>query len=246
MASIVFGKAFTKSYTAVAGDDPVAVSSLVSARIYSSFPTQAQQEDHTNALAAAVQSVTSWSAGTEANEKSISFAAITDPSPESTTIYETYWLVVSLVYDLAGSTVYIQPEGFKVWRGDAITSRMSISSAEVGAMESKILTIKGANWIESVIDRAFIRLLEILKSKGYSRRKIEESDLNDLVLFLSISWCARSLASKEGDEWWQKYDSYSKDFENALATLIIGYDADGNDDIEPEETITVFDGAVIR
>lgn len=244
--AIVFGKAFTKSFTAVAGNDPVAVNSLVSARIYSSFPTQVQQEDHTNALTAAVESVTSWIAGSETNEKSISFAAITDPSPQSTTLWETYWLVVSLKYDAAGSTVYIQPEGFKIWRGDAITSRMSISSTEVGAVESKILTLKSSTWIESVIDRAFIHLLETLRAKGYVRRKIEESDLNELVLTKSIAWCCRSLGSKEGDEWWQKYKSYIDDYNRDLATLMIGYDTEDDDDKEPEEELQAVDGMVIR
>lgn len=246
MASIVFGKAFTKSFTAVAGDEPVAVNSLVSARIYSSFPTQAQQEDHNNALAAAVQSVTSWSAGTEANEKSISFAAITDPTPASTTIYETYWLVVSLVYDAAGATVYIQPEGFKVWRGDAITSRFSTGATEVKAMEGKIGTLKSDAWIELIIDRAFSMLIETLRSKGYARRKIEESDLNNLVLFKSLAWACRSLSTKESDEWWRKWEAYEAEYNSMLAVQLIGYDTEDDDDKEPDEQLKAADGMVIR
>ena len=124
----VFGKDFSVSYTVRAGGVTIETASLVTARLYSTSPTQAQKEDHSNALAAAVESVTSWTEGEAAGEKVINFSAITDSSPHSASKFECYYLIVSAKLDSAGDNVFVSEEVVQVYRPDAILSRVHVTA----------------------------------------------------------------------------------------------------------------------
>jgi hypothetical protein len=238
MSDVVFEKAFSFSFTPTAGDEPVNASDLVSARIYRAKPSTNEREDHTNALATAIQYVTDpWRKESD-YERVISFAAVSDLTPTSGAEYEIYYIVVSFTYDAGGTTVASEIP-FTIWRPNGIASRINVAPKDIYALESKIEQLKEMNWVFPKIEKAKRRVLRRMQGLGFKRTRMREEDLNDAVIYLAVADCCRDLAGDGNPFWMQKAGEYQKEFEEVLSQESLGYDTNSNGVVEPAEVSSV-------
>lgn len=243
MSDVAFAKAFTFSFTPMAGDEPINASDFVSARIYRNKPSTNELLDHTNTLATALQYVAAAAGWVVEGdfEKQISFSAISDPDPTSTVDYEIYYVVVSFKYDTGGTTVATEIP-ITVWRPNGISSRLNVSPNDIYALEHKIGQIKEVNWVFPKIQKATRRVVRRFQGMGFKRAHMREEDLRDAVLYLATAYCCRDLSGDGNQFWGQKAADYLKEYEEILGQESIGYDADKDGVLEPREQSSV--GAV--
>lgn len=232
MSSIVFGKSFSQSVTLSANDKNILPDSLVSARIYSDAPSQAQLEDHSNALAEAVQSKTSWSSSNQDNEFSITFDAIDDPDSQSSAEYEDYFLVLSVKLESGGDTIFSQQSVLRVYRVRVILSRVEISRDDVKQLEDKLEDVMTDSEIDQKIDAARARVFNKLKGRGLSLDRIRQSDLDEIILYQSMVYCCRSLT---GDHWRSLTKEYQAELKEVWTETSIGHDVNKDGDFGSEE-----------
>lgn len=245
MSEAVFEQSFEVSFTPLAGDESLTPASLVSARLYSSNPDTAQRADSSNALAQAVQSVTTWEDGREVNEKLITFAAVTDPDPTSTEKYEIYYMVYS--YRLtSGGTIINDVEPIVIWRADAVTSRYDVSNSDLLAVESKLEELLNARQLENKTLLAETLVDIDLKAKGIEKPRLKQSTARDLVRYRAVTLCCDDLSNDTNDVWAAKRERHAETYKALLENTQLGYDSDDDGVSEPTEVIRGRVGVIWR
>lgn len=237
MAEGVFGKSGTLSFTAIQGQggDVVTPYALVSFSIYSTTPTDAEIADDANALATATyHSSTAWAAGISLQEKFLSYDAIDDPAPTSSTKWEKYYYVVR--YRLtSGEQIIRTTQPIIMHRAKAISSRFGVTVSDLDALERTLDDLLTSIQLAAKIDLAETLVKQRLHSKGMDLRRLDWASGKDLVRYLACSLCCQDLSNGE-DGWQAKADYYSKHYEALFDSLALGYDAEDDGDVEPEET----------
>lgn len=232
MSKYLFEKEMAVSFTAQAGGEVVAPNDIVSARLYSESPTNAQIEDDSDSLGAAIEKVESWSAGDNDNEKLITFAGVTDSDPHSTTRYVRYYVVVSYILEAGGSTVRdVLP--IAIWRIKAVGSRYGVTTTEVKQVESKLSSWDTGTFLADKIDDAEEAVETDVHIEGFLLEKVDWSDLHILVKLKAVELCCRDLSNDPNDMFAVKAAFYRDRYDKRLKTIPIRYDQ--NDDGVPEE-----------
>lgn len=234
----VFEKPGIFSFRPSVGDfEAVQAASLVSARLYSTVPTDAQRADTTNtAPGDALQSITVWDDGLNEGEKLISYAVITDPTPTDTDLEETYYFVVSYRLDATGAIIN-DVEPFRVFRAEGVQAGFNVTPEDVYQVESKL-----RDWMSTKIGAVIVlaqRLItKTLQSKGLVINRLEQEDARDLVLYQTLVIACNDLSAEDGDSWWVKSTKHSETLEMLLKALPLGYDNDKDGLIELGEQQT--------
>lgn len=238
--SVVFGKQFTRSFTVHDGDgNTVAIDSIVSARIYASSPTESQIEDSAEALSGWAVLMSSSTAG-QTNETLITYPELTD-SDEHASGNVTYYEVVSFKLDSGGSTKFVV-RPFTVVRPGSMYSRISTSSDDIDDLNSKFSALKGTSWVADKIALAKKVILNTFEGRGILAHRVDQTDLDDAMVFLVGALSASELMSENGDVWSERYELYKQQYETILNKYSFGVDADGDGDITATEQ--VFGGPV--
>lgn len=225
------------SYTATIGDLAAShsIAALVSARLYDESPTDAERADTSNALGTALQSVTTWATGTSTNEKLITYAAVTDPTPLSTDDYEIYYWVVSFRWSAAG-TVINDVVPWLIWRSRGVLSRWGVVAASCYAIEEKLEDLASAT-IGTKITLAERLVEQDLIALGYDIRRVDRSDGMDLVRYRATSLACQGLANAANDIWDKKAALHKENYDTLLKSLKLGYDLNEDGAIEPNEKL---------
>lgn len=242
----VFGRSLAVVYTPLVNGEPVSASALVSARLYSTTPSEAQLTDTAAALTDnLIEAITSWtSQGQDVYE--ITFAPVTDPSPGSTTGYEVCPLVVNFRYEPGGPTVYTK-EVLHIYRADAWTSRISTTFLDVYAIDEQIELFKRPAQVETYIDRATRFVINKLKGQGFEPEKIFNwPELDDAVAYYAAAFISRSLSNESNDIWFTKYEDFRTDADDIMKNSKLGYDIGGGDTPSPGDSADLRTVYLIR
>lgn len=238
----VFGKSIKFSFSPVVDGELVAVNSLVSARIYSDAPTQAQKE---NSASGHIQEVTSWNSEGE-GEYVITFAALTDSDAHNKTPYETYYIVTNFRFESGGAVKFAE-EVLHVWRPDSITSRVSVTVQDLMELEPRIDKLATLSQISAVIRHAIKRVFFDLQGMGYEKARLFDlQDLNTSVKFAALSDIALSLSAAPNDIWFIKSERYNEMYERVLSNTPINYDIDGAGTPSPTDRADVQSVWLVR
>lgn len=243
----VFGRAISFRYTPMVDGERTTASSLTSARLYSSYPTTAQIA---NTASGHLQNVTSWTPtnveGTGDTEYVIQFTALADPSPTSTEKYETYF--VALNYSLDGSADVSDVEQIFVYREDGATSKIRCSTQDVYDIDQTIEDVALSEmWTQSKVNLAIRHVEQLLKARGYKVGQVfnwEEVSLP--TAYLAASMCAWDLAKQGNQVWFEKARLWREDFQLLFDSVKLGYDQDGDDQPDPDESTSGGAVAFVR
>ena len=231
----VFGKSWVYSFSARDGDKTVAVASLSGARVYAAAPTDAEKADVGNTLGTSeVTEVTSWGAGINDHEKLITFGVITDASPYSSNRYEVYYVVVNFKYESGGDVAHSCKQ-IIMYRPDALTSRFGVDVGDVLAVESKLQTIKGDQWVIEKIVLAETLVEKDLIADDMEIRRVVLEDARQLVIYRAAMIAASDLSSDAGDVWSDKYDRHKTEYGRLMKYASIRYDFDDSGLATPDE-----------
>lgn len=232
--SHVFGKSITFRFQPLAKNDAVAVDSLVSARIYADAPTVAQIEDAGGGTTGHIQRVTSWTP--DENGKLITFSALTDSDPHSTTAFETFHVVVNFKYESTGPEKWLT-EVIHVYRPDALTSRVSVEAPDVYALYPRLETLDSLAVINGHIARATKDVFGRYAGLGNERHRMFDLEkLNDTITYRAAALaCMAHVVADQA--WLTPYGNFQAEYENAFKNAMPGYDLDGDDVPDPSEAL---------
>lgn len=245
MARIVFGDSGIFSYTATIGPDaqPMSPFALVSVSIYSATPSEAQIVDDSNALAQAIQHITSWTSGRSSLEKLVTIAPISDPDTTSSADHEVYWAVVRYTLETGGQTIR-DVEPFAIYRVEGVQSRVEVSNSDLFAVEGKLEHLLSSMTLTDKITLAERLVKQDLRAKGLEIQKLEQIDAKDLVRYKAIVLCCMDLSNQPNDEWMVKAEKYDEFYRTLRDNVPLGYDSDDDGLASPgEEEIQIKAGA---
>lgn len=228
----VFGRSITFLFTPTIDGTPVAVDSLVTARLYAEAPTSAQEA---NTDTSSLDQVTTWTDEGQYTKK-IVFSAQTDSDPHSDTPYEDFYVCVRFKFDSGGPTVFATEKIF-LYRPDAITSRISTTIVDVQRIERAGAQFYVAADIDEYIYEAKKRINRRFKGLGKkTQRLFNLEELNDACAYLAASLLCHSLyKSPETTHWKDKADQHEKNYHEIFAATEVGFDIDGDDDPDEDE-----------
>lgn len=240
-AKHLYGKTLSVRYVPAADGEATNAYSLVSARIYgpNGLPTDAQRA---NTAAGHIEEVTSWELaneeGTGEAYYKLSFTALTDATPTSTTRYDKFYVAIN--YRLvSGGPIVSDTEQLVVYRVDGSTSQIVVSAQDVYDLDDEIeRNAPNDLWTEAKIDIARNYVLKILRGRGYEKwRLFRLEELNLATAMFAAYFCANSLGGQGNPVWFEKAKQYRADATDLFDAAVAGYDIDGNDTPDPEEKI---------
>ncbi len=228
----VFGRSITFNFIPIAYDEDVAPYSLISARIYSSEPTNAQKA---NTDTGHIEEVVSWTS-VSTTEKKIVFAALTDSNPyDSKFDYEKYYIVVNFKYEASSPTVFTS-ELIHVYRPDSLTSKIRVLPEDLIKIESKFSEFYQTSELEDKIQVAIDLINKKLLAKGINKRQtFNREDLNTATKFQTLAITCMDLSGESNTDWRFKSSYYEKFCDQLLDTLAVNIDKEFDDKPEANE-----------
>lgn len=239
MARAYFGKTISYSFSL----DPrgeTAPFSFVSARLYRgpSAPDSTTVDDEANSLSLAVERVTTdWTAGSNTNEKIVSFSAVSDPDDNDPDIYEVYWVVVNFRLQ-SGGPIKFTLESLRLYRPRATSGRFDVVAADVYAVESALSDLRGDTWTNTKIALGEKIVLAALEGKGMDPERVELADCEDLVRYKTAEIACKDCSSQAGDRWEQNAKHHAETFKYLFEKARIRYDFDGDGVTDDSERIS--------
>lgn len=235
----VFGKPISLDFYPQVDDEDIGAAELVSARIYSEQPTEAQFE---NIASGHIEEVPSWLPIADGGYR-IAFAALVDSEPSSSEEYEKYFVVISFKYVTSGATKHDLEQIF-VYRPDSLTSRITLTVRDVYSLESRIEELAPTQqWVEDKIREAIEDIISKLEARGYRKRSIFNfQKLNLAAARLACSFCCFDFASEGNQFWATKAERWETRSNTKFDSALIGVDISGDDKPDIEEKR--FGGAV--
>ena len=242
-----FARPITLSFTPLAGQDPVDISSIVACRVYETYPSDDQINDSTNSNADFLVGTTTSSDFELIGdyEWEISLASIDLPQVK-TGGWKRYYYAVNFKYSSSEDTVG-QWESFTIWYPDAIQSRFDVVPEDIYTEESKIEQLKGDTWTWKKIRRAETRLINYLNSINMDRNRLREADLRDALIYAAVSRACNDISSESGDDWEIKSLKWEEVYASSLKNLKVHYDFEGDNVIDDEiDEIRSVNNIIVR
>lgn len=230
----VFGKSVLFPFSVVIDNDRIPVHSLLSARIYSTQPTEAQIEDAGQLTTGHVERVTAWT--DEGDHNLISFAALADTAAHSPTRYETFYVVVNFRFRSAGIEKWAV-EPIRIYRPDAVSSRVTVTHLDVFNIEPRLKEINTPADIEKFI--AGTKKEDVFQRYDALDRPLQHlfdlEHLNNAVKCRAAALACMSHYTDRADHWRVKYDVRTAQYELAFTRARPGFDAERNSTPSPDE-----------
>jgi hypothetical protein len=244
----VFGRTISFRYTPMVDGEDHSAFSLTSARVYSSFPTDAQVENTTTGH---LDEATSWTAinveGSGSTEYLIAFDPISDPSPHSTSKFEKYFVALNFVVE-SGATDIFDVEQLFVWREDGVTSKIRCSTQDVYDIDQTIEDVAPSEtWTQGKVNKAIDHYTLLLGARGYKRgQTFDMEKISYPTALLAASMCGWDLAKQGNAIWFEKARQWRADADALFDAVKLGYDQDGDDQPEPDESTSTGAVAFVR
>ena len=231
--SFVYGQTINYSFTLHNNGESVSLpaSGLVSARLYgpTTKPTNAQKDR--TASAGYVEEVTSWSGGTQDDEKIIVFSGITDATPHSTNDYDRFYVVTNFYVQEDDQKEIFAEETIHILRADAWSSRITTQASDLTNVQTKLTDFFTTTQINNHIDSGKSEVVRHLENKGMRKDRIYDLEkLNDAVKFASLASACFDLASEEETVWLTKSDKYTAQWKEIADNQLIPLDEGKDDD----------------
>lgn len=231
----VFGRDIEFLFTPIVNGEPVKVHSLVSARIYSSPPSQTAIEDSPSDTSE-IEEIATWNSEGD-HAKKITFSALADSTPHSSNNYEKFYIVVNFLFQSGGDTKFAT-ETIHVFRPDAWQSRITTNFADVYAIEQTLQQFQNPAEVEMRIPGARESTILALEAKGLERRRLFNLErLNRAVAYrvLADYYLDQLSEGTPGAE--KKFDLYLSMWQARVDNAGAGYDVDDDDDPDANETV---------
>lgn len=239
----VFGRAITYRTTLqVDGEDTTAYE-LVSARLYDEEPTAEQIADAGSASTGHIERVLSWTVvndeGTGPKEYKTTFAAVSDPDPNSTERYETYFVVMNFRF-ADGGPVMTNVEQIWIYRPDSSSGKIRVKASDVFALDRALENVMDRIDVEALIDAAIEDIVSRLEARGYEKARVFRWEkLNPATRRLALAYCCFALRT---DEWLEKGRMWKEMADLMVDTAKVGFDVGGDD--RPSEENKISSGVV--
>lgn len=244
MAEYAYGKSIALPVRVFAGETPVAVDSLVSARLYSEVPSENEKNDHAEALGGFESSVSSFTSENPTDLiYTVTFPAVDDPDQDSGNLYDTWHPVVNVRLEGGEQVVYVY-KPIILWRLTAQFSQLDISPDDIYNYESEIEYVLGDTITGEKISVAKDMVFRRIKYLNLKRNRLQEMDLSELVSLKALEYCLRDLATDE-NFYNEKAESWKKAYDNLWPESALGYDENDDGVAEPEEKAPVFKSVAI-
>lgn len=243
----LFNKQIDYTFIPLLDGDPIIISGITSARIYSSDPNLQQKLNNQSGHIEEVTSGITTTTGLDYTQYNITFSGISDPTPESEDLinYNTYFVVVNFYADTSSDETFCD-ETIHLYRADSFQSYLDTSVSDLTGYENKLSNeFDTDSKIESHIVNAKKELFFVLRNKGYRKRDLFNftDSLKQLHIYLSLSMACRDLSSQNGDKWEIKANYYEKKFTELLDSTKVNVDQSGQDTPSAYDTVT---GGVIN
>ena len=240
--SFVYGQTINYSFTLHNNGESVSLpaSGLVSSRLYgpTTRPTN-NQRDRTD-TSGFVEEVTSWSGGTQENEKIIVFSGITDATPHSTEDADTFFVVTNFYIQDDDQKEVIAEEVIHVLRPDAWSSRVTVAASDLTQVQNKLTDFFSTTQINNHIESGKTEVIRHLENKGMRKDRIYDLEkLNDAVKYASLASACFDLASEEETVWLTKFEKYTEKWKDIADNQLIPFDQDNDDVPEYQESTDV-------
>ncbi len=238
MRAFVFGKSIEFVCRLFAGDEPLQPISLVSARVYSSYPSTEQITDSSGALADYTGTLITTYAKLTDNRIKIILDAIDDPDPSGLKSYETYYVVVSVRFETSEQIQNIV-ETIVVWRAAAQVSQLEVEPEDVFEIESSLKSMMTTAQVIEKIDAAKRFILTRIKFLELERTRLSEYDLSSATLCRAIELCCRDFAGQSND-FRAKADYWLTQYEKVWLETKPGYKSSNDSAVEPGDTAQTY------
>lgn len=230
----VFGKPIVYKFNPSIKGESISVDSLISARIFSTIPTNDQIQ--TPATAGFVSEKTTWD--DKGEYKEITFLPLVDSTPFGTDLYEKFYVVVNFKYDASGQTVFVTETIF-VHRPDSVASRVSVDPLSIFELETSLKQFYELQDLNKFIEHAVKLTFRKYKGRGYElNRMFNLEELNDAVLYKAVELACWSRFTTDTPHWKEKAVIYQDLFNVIFEATKPGYDITGTDDPSLEETVS--------
>lgn len=238
-----YGKNIVQPIQAFIGPDtPVAIQSLVSARLYLNPPSDAQKRDSAGTeggFEERVTTLTTVDAGSFLY--SVSFDAVDDPDPSSGAAYDYGYIVANVLLE-AGEQEQVIWEEVLLWRVAGLFTVLDVDEDDVYDEHGDIEDQLGDTVTRAKIARAKEEIFKILKDRGLERHRIEQTDLRLLTIKRATQKCLSSM----GPDYRDVFNDYKTEYENALTAMKIGYQEDDHSAAEPVDVVNSLGAMRIR
>ena len=233
--SHVYGKDIAHKVRAFAGETPVAIHSLVSARLYADTPTEAQRHDDAAALGGFTGTAkSSWSSSSVSDlTYTVTFDAVDDADVNSESLYDRWHPVVNVRLQAAGQVQALY-KPILIWRVVPQFSQMDVDEDDVYAVEGEIDAVLGDTETLKKVALAKTRVFSRIKSLGLDRHRLQEVDLGEAVVYKAAALCLWDM-STSSNNYGDKAARWDEEYSRIWSGLKPGYDADGHGVIDPEE-----------
>lgn len=224
----------------------VAIAGLVSARIYPDAPTEAQIDDTTGALGGFEGAMKTTLTTNDATKHiyAVTFDAIDDPEPHSSLLYDTWHPVWNVRYQNSEQVQFLY-KPILLWRVVPQLSQLDIDENDVYAYAAEFEARLGATRVQGFITLAQERIFEAIRAKGLDRDRLQEVDLKLAAEYLAVSYCFRDMKTRN-NEYLEDADHWLEQYSELWKGIKLGYDADDDGDIEPEEGKPTFRTLFVR
>ncbi len=245
-----YGKDIVFEYFPLAGEEEIALDSLISARLYgpNTPPTETQRQDVGQLSTGHIGSrVTSW---TLVNEEGagpagyrIVFPAVTDANPGSSTEFDLFYVALNFRAQSGGPEL-IDDEQIAVYRPDGLTSKVRVTAQDVYGVESKLKNLRSVLWVEAKIELAREELLNRLEARGYPKRRLVNlHKLNLAVKLLAAAYACHDLGGEENPSWFEKASRHRDQADAMFDIAKVGLDTSGGD--KPDTGTKVQTGGAV-
>lgn len=238
--SHAYGKDIVHKVRAFAGDEPIAIHSIVNARIYEDAPTDEQKQDSSAVLGGFTGAAkTAWTTSDPTNLiYTVTFDALDDLEPLSNLLYDTWHPVVNVRLQASEQVGFLY-KPILVWRVMPQFSQMDVDYDDVYAIEDEIQDVFGNTKTTTKINVAKTRVLNRIRSLGLDRHRLQEVDLGEAVTYKAAALALWDMSTDENN-YGEKAAKWDELYEAIWSALKPGYDADDDGDVEPEEKATTF------
>lgn len=231
MAEFRFGKAFTLNYFYNASFAPSADNPVI--YIFRDKP------DRSSAIAGtgAIQTISSWSAGSIADSKAISVSAITDPHISDVQTDKVYYAAVKYTL-VASGQVQTDIIPFTIGRASGTPDNFNISVTLIKEIYPAISNYLTDSQIDDKLDQTIDEVRLELEAKGHKWDKILRKDLLYLpIAYRTIANCSLSQIVEQDDKFDYRYNLFMKLYLEYLQNLTLA--EDNNNDGEADKNISL-------
>lgn len=186
--------------------------------------------------------VTSWTQRDDGKHPifELTYGAITDPNPSSTSMYETYYYGVR--FQLTAGNTIEQKNSFIIFRPQCVITQMNVTYAEIVQRMGFLDNLsEGEEYVSGMISDARQEILnELTGVSEYSLHHFHDlARANSALKYKTLCLIALDYAASAADEdkWLALYRQFKSIYDTAISVAKVGVDANKDGVWTPDETL---------